>query len=72
MQDGLQRIVKRPELADLVICTSARELVEKLLIYEYQLRATVRSALKSSWIVSELEELETLYERRIRSKLENA
>nr|KNZ74118.1 Meiosis-specific serine/threonine-protein kinase mek1 [Termitomyces sp. J132] len=50
----------------------ARELVESLLIYESQLRATVRSALQSSWIVSELEELELLYERRIRSKLENA
>ncbi|KAG6911574.1 hypothetical protein DXG01_011877 [Tephrocybe rancida] len=50
----------------------ARALVEELLVYNYQHRATVRSALQSPWIVSELEELETSYDRRIMSSLENA
>ncbi|KAG6821362.1 hypothetical protein H0H93_014159 [Arthromyces matolae] len=43
----------------------ARELVERLLVYDYRLRATVRCALNSPWVVSELEALEKLYGRRI-------
>ncbi|TFK77273.1 kinase-like protein [Pluteus cervinus] len=43
----------------------AKSLVRKLLVHDPQHRATVYSALASSWIVSELAELEELYQSRV-------
>ncbi|KAF4623270.1 hypothetical protein D9613_002141 [Agrocybe pediades] len=45
----------------------ARRLVDSLLICDPQTRATVHSALASTWILSELEDLEALYRLRISS-----
>jgi hypothetical protein len=47
----------------------AKMLVDSLLVRNHLLRATAISALQSRWISSELEELETLYERRINATL---
>lgn len=43
----------------------AQDLVESLLIRDPLLRATVHSALKSDWILCEIDDLEALYRFRI-------
>jgi len=50
----------------------AKSLVEDLLVYNHTERSTIRTSLRSRWIVSELKELESLYERRITATLSDA
>ncbi|RDB28880.1 Meiosis-specific serine/threonine-protein kinase MEK1 [Hypsizygus marmoreus] len=50
----------------------ARLLVESLLVHNHLLRATARSALQNKWIDCELDELESLYDRRILAAVETA
>ncbi|EPQ60470.1 kinase-like protein [Gloeophyllum trabeum ATCC 11539] len=45
----------------------AQALVSRLLIYDYQQRATVYGAMRSSWIRSDLQDLENAYRTRISS-----
>lgn len=52
--------------------SDAKYLIEGLLTNNFQLRATVRSALRSRWFTCELDQLEHLYEERITHELDMA
>lgn len=47
------------------VSSSAKDLADSLLFHDPQQRATVYGALKSEWILNELDDLQTLYQIRI-------
>lgn len=53
--------------ADLEHLFTAKRLISRLMVYDHRYRETVYGALRSSWITSDLEDLEGAYKERINS-----